>query len=337
MEIRSGTTRERLIRTLLFLVLVTFFAAYFAYDGMYGYPAKNVKWARQAMPDSAPHEIQPNPRVVSANLARLSEDMSVEEIKNLLGEPAMIQPRQAIFQGEEIEVSISLDAENSVLSVKTDQADPAEERADVSGLVNRKRADRIEKGMSFSKVRLELGRPAEMEPKSLWYVGPASYARIPIDDGMIAETPTVKMSTEYTENDIWLQKVIAVILGIVTVVFLVHLFRVVTTKAVVDEQGVKLNGRQITWAAMQRLETDEYKDKGWVDLVYQGTNGREETVRIDSYHYDKFDEMINAICAKKGWVSPIQGETDSAAENANTKESSADEPSSISSPEKENR
>lgn len=40
--ISSGTSNERIIRSILFSLLVDFFAVYFLYDGYVGYPRKNV-------------------------------------------------------------------------------------------------------------------------------------------------------------------------------------------------------------------------------------------------------------------------------------------------------
>jgi len=331
MEIRSGTTRERLVRTLIFLLLLSFFAAYFAYDGWHGYPAKNVKWARQAMPDSAPEKIQFNPRVIGANLTKITDGLSVDKVREILGEPTMVQPRQALFVGRKIEVVVSLDEQETVLSVKTDKIDASQKRTEAGGLVTEKRVQKIEKGMPFSKVRLELGSPAEEISKALWYVGPAAYARISVDDNKVAQPPLIEPSKEYTEGDIRLQKVIAVVLGALSVIFLFHLVRVSRTRAVLDDRGVTLNRKHIPFDAMQRLEADEYKDKGWVDLVYR-VNGGEQTRRIDSYHYARFDDIVNAICQKKAWPLPFHSETGSAASaDDNMKNLSADDIQSANS------
>lgn len=50
MHIESGPNTERSIRNLLMLLMVAFFAAWFAYDGWVGYPAKNFEDLLKQMP-----------------------------------------------------------------------------------------------------------------------------------------------------------------------------------------------------------------------------------------------------------------------------------------------
>lgn len=50
MHIESGPNTERSIRNLLMLLMVAFFAAWFAYDGWIGYPAKNFEDLLKQMP-----------------------------------------------------------------------------------------------------------------------------------------------------------------------------------------------------------------------------------------------------------------------------------------------
>jgi len=41
-------------------------------------------------------------------------------------------------------------------------------------------------------------------------------------------------------------------------------------------------------------------------LVYRDADGREDTVRLDSYHIARFDEIIGAVCERKGFESPLR-------------------------------
>lgn len=50
MQIESGPNTERTIRNLLMLLMVAFFAAWFAYDGWVGYPSKNFEDLLKQMP-----------------------------------------------------------------------------------------------------------------------------------------------------------------------------------------------------------------------------------------------------------------------------------------------
>ncbi len=55
---------------------------------------------------------------------------------------------------------------------------------------------------------------------------------------------------------------------------------------------------------MKALETEMFDKKGWVDLVYD-ENGAERDIRLDEYHLARFDEVIDAICERKGFRNPL--------------------------------
>jgi len=55
---------------------------------------------------------------------------------------------------------------------------------------------------------------------------------------------------------------------------------------------------------MIKLKTDEYLNKGWVDLIYQKSD-RLKKFRLDSYHISRFKELIQALCERKGFVTPL--------------------------------
>ena len=55
---------------------------------------------------------------------------------------------------------------------------------------------------------------------------------------------------------------------------------------------------------MKALETSRFTKKGWVDLVYDD-NGVEREMRLDEYHLAAFEEIIDAICVRKGFANPL--------------------------------
>lgn len=99
-RIESGTTAEHRIRIGIFLGMCVVFALYFGYDGLYGYPNQNLKWARQSLrtmvsvPAEQADTATVNNKVVKANLDRVRErvrdGMTEAELKELLGEPAAV-------------------------------------------------------------------------------------------------------------------------------------------------------------------------------------------------------------------------------------------------------
>lgn len=102
MRIESGTTSERRNRGLLFVLMCLAFAGWFAYDGFYAYPKKNVEWARQAMPEK-PAELKADPRVRRIAIEELARQakggLTIDEIKARLGEPALVYRDDYWFVG----------------------------------------------------------------------------------------------------------------------------------------------------------------------------------------------------------------------------------------------
>lgn len=100
MRIESGTTSEDFIKSLLFLVLVLVFAAWFGYDGFYGYPAKNLKWAKQHM-EPKPEDLSYNRAVNKQNLLAVFQEM---EVRNGVPEERREEEGTYWFFGPELKI-----------------------------------------------------------------------------------------------------------------------------------------------------------------------------------------------------------------------------------------
>ncbi len=233
MRIESGTTRERVVRCLIFLVVCGALAIYFAYDGYVGYPKKNLEQARKNFPKAVSTLPQANPNVTAERFAQLQADLprNLDEITDALGEPAYQDQKDAHFVGRYGVIRATLDGRR------------------VSGL-------------SWQKL-------------------------------------------EKSHADILFQQGAAYSLALLTLVTLVQFFRILRTHVVLDDEGLAYNSRRVTWDQMTSLVTDKYHDKGWVDLAYKKADGTEHKLRLDSYKIKAFDEIISALCQRKGFTSPI--------------------------------
>jgi len=242
MKIESGTTTEHRVRLGIFLAMCVVFAAYFGYDGLWGYPAKNLEWARQNinLPAEQKADLRTNPKVLMAALREVKPGMTEQEVEALLGEPAVVIEGQGLFAA-------------------TDR----------------------------------------------WYVGPAAYAHIRFMGGVVDGAIEAHDNKEKSEADIGLQKILGVILGIVSIGVGIHYLRINLMRTVLDETGLTVKGRQIAWGQIKELDTSDYDRKGWLDVVYDGSGGSQR-VRLDSYHIARFDEIIAAICERKDFVSPLK-------------------------------
>ncbi len=152
------------------------------------------------------------------------------------------------------------------------------------------------------ELKLQLGEPTLARENEYWWVGPAMYVEAAVRNGK--PELIVEQSKEYAESSIRDQKWFALLLSVAAAVVFFKLMRVLRMRAVLDEGGLHYKGRDVPWDAMTGLRTADYDRKGWVDLEYTA-GGVTRSFRIDSFHIEKFDEIINAICERKGFKSPV--------------------------------
>lgn len=147
-------------------------------------------------------------------------------------------------------------------------------------------------------------KPSYENVEALYYFGPAYRVKVALNDGVPA-LPMVGSSATKSETSIQWQLYLAVVLAVVSVYLLWFVSGVFRTHLVLDDSGLTLNGRDpIAWDAMKRLDISRFADKGWVDLHYD-ENGAESKLRLDEYHLAKFDDVIDEICARKGFENPL--------------------------------
>ena len=97
--IRSGTTRERLIRWGLFTAMCAVASGLFFYDGFVKWPRRNAEQAAENFP--GPHEgpVEINALVTRENCAAIRPRMSLQQVKDILGEPAYEDGQCAFWVG----------------------------------------------------------------------------------------------------------------------------------------------------------------------------------------------------------------------------------------------
>ena len=155
------------------------------------------------------------------------------------------------------------------------------------------------------------GPPSLKAPDAWYYLGPAHVVRFALREGRPVDVTFPK--PPHTATDIRWQKYYGYGLTALAGIALIYVIRVRMARARLDDAGLTLGSRPtIAWDSMKRLDSSAFRKKGWVDL-YHGDP--EEPTRIDEYHYARFDEIIDAICARKGFDNPLikdSAESDSA-------------------------
>ena len=151
------------------------------------------------------------------------------------------------------------------------------------------------------------GGPPTLETDETWYyLGPVGQIRVSLRQGRPTGVKPVK--PEHSAGSIQIQKVLAAALGVLAAVMFIHVIRVFATRLVLDDSGlVYRGGGPIGWDAMKRLDSAKFDKKGWVDL-YHTRNGDERPLRLDEYHVARFEDVIDEICAIKGFANPLPEE-----------------------------
>lgn len=136
-----------------------------------------------------------------------------------------------------------------------------------------------------------------------WY-GPGGSVVVELKDGRPSGPVTFRPARR-TETSLLWQKIIAVGLFLGFLAALRRFIRVRGERYRLDDSGVTIrNTGPIHWESMQRLESDRYVEKGWVDLHYT-ENGSPKTIRLDSYEIADFDDFIDEICRRRGFENPL--------------------------------
>jgi hypothetical protein len=107
-----------------------------------------------------------------------------------------------------------------------------------------------------------------------------------------------KTKAEITGQYYW-----ALVPALLALPFAWKLYRAVTLRVVVDDQGLTYAGRRIAFADVVSLR--DYEPKGWIDLYYQ-SGDRQRKLRLDNEKIARFDEIVEAICQAKGFRNEVR-------------------------------
>ncbi len=153
-----------------------------------------------------------------------------------------------------------------------------------------------------------LGGPPSFETgDAWWWFGPVYRYRITLRNGRPAGQSELQAAAK-KENDLYLQKAIGAVLCGLGVLALVFWIRVATVRAVVDEKGLQIRGGPaIAFESMTGIDDASFRKKGWLDLLHT-RDGKEQRTRLDEYHFNRFPEIVAAICERKNFRDPVAEE-----------------------------
>ena len=162
---------------------------------------------------------------------------------------------------------------------------------------------RIEKGDDTAVVADLLGEPAIEHGGDTYYLGPGGRLRLRWDRGRVADVTWLAGS--HNDMDLAMQRWLGYALGIIGLVYIIHFIRVVTTRASVTDEGLKLRGNLlIPFAAMTSLRRDRSGRAARVELGYS-LDGRDQFLRLDDYVIKDLPAIVAAVCEKMGCPDPL--------------------------------
>ncbi len=191
---------------------------------------------------------------------------------------------------------------------KLDYAYPEEQRPEYK--------KRVAGGLTKKEVLEELGEPivVRQDPADQlddWhYVG--QYCRIHYEverakdpnAGKVLAVHIEQAPADYRYESVQQQRFWAIVCAVLGVLAIAWFIKVWRTRVVVDESGLTYNSKHIAWDDMVDLDGADYAAKGWVTLIYT-QQGKEKTMRLDSFKIDAYRDVIDAICRRKGFANPI--------------------------------
>ncbi|MBN1346176.1 MAG: hypothetical protein JXQ73_26040 [Phycisphaerae bacterium] len=171
-------------------------------------------------------------------------------------------------------------------------------------------------GLTKSEVLADLGEPLKVEhdvatKNDFWhYVG--RYGRLSLEVqrtedpnvGNVIAAQWEETSSDYRYESVRQQQfwsIVCAVAGLVGVVWTIRTWR---TRVTVDDTGLSYDRLTIPWDSMIELDSDAYHEKGWVKLTY-ASGQSERRIKLDSFKIEAYDEIITAICDRKGFANPI--------------------------------
>ena len=172
----------------------------------------------------------------------------------------------------------------------------------------------IKKGDAAADVDARLGEPVAREQDTVFYFGLGGAAKIILRRDKVTRMEWIDQGLR-TEVDLLVQKVIGLITGILGLLMVLQLIRVLITRVELSDAGLKVNSQGglrfggsplVPLEDMTGLGTDDYDRKGWVEVEYRLSDGREGTVSLNDYVHKAFPEIVEALCKHHGWEDPVK-------------------------------
>jgi hypothetical protein len=175
-----------------------------------------------------------------------------------------------------------------------------------------------DKKVTLADLRQQWGEPAYLgsaggtsTEQVAYFVGPYGFVRVTLD-GETASKVDWRDGPKVA-SDIAVQRLLGIGLGGASLIPLVLLLVQMSRKYVLDDQGLVMPGHgRIAYDQMTGIDVKEFSTKGIVRLAYRDARGQDATAVLDEEKIARFEEIIVALCERKGWPIEVEDEEEDA-------------------------
>lgn len=175
-----------------------------------------------------------------------------------------------------------------------------------------------EKEVTLADLRKQWGEPAYLgsaggtsTEQLAYFVGPYGFVRVNLDGETVRRVEW--RDGPKVASDIAVQKLLGVALGAGALIPLAMLLVQMSHRYVLDDQGLTMPGcGRIAYDQMTGIDVSAFSTKGIVRLSYRDARGQETTALLDEEKIARFEEIVAALCQKKGWPIEVEPEEEDA-------------------------
>jgi len=162
----------------------------------------------------------------------------------------------------------------------------------------------IQRRQRIEQVISQIGGEPLTHGESVYFFGHGGFLRFQVDSGRVVRHEWTN-GPKHDATSLLFQKGMGYGLAPLGLLFLVQFMRVLTTKATLESDGLKLRGRPlIPLDAIKGFRADRFRKKGFLDVEY-AVDGKDGSVRLDEYVIKKTRAIIEAICQETKLDNPL--------------------------------
>ncbi len=170
-----------------------------------------------------------------------------------------------------------------------------------------------DKKVTLVDLRKQWGDPAYLGPAAgevsnkpvAFFVGTYGWAQVALDGETVDKVEW--RSGPKVASDIGVQRLLGLALAGGALIPLAMLLVQMTARYTLDDEGLVLpkHGR-IPYDRMSGADFKDFDGKGIVRLNYRDAAGAERTAVLDEEQIARFEEIVAALCEKKGWSVEVE-------------------------------